>query len=113
MIAARALFLAGVILLLPACLATKVVTAPVRVAGDVVEGTAKGVYYVGSTAVHVTGDALDGPEQKVRLKVKVKKSGGRTKTYTKKIENDDIERELKKLSKKGTIIDVQVEPLDD
>lgn len=107
----RTILLAGALFALPACLATKVVTAPVRVAGDVVEGTAKGVYHVGSAAVHVTGDALDGPEQKVRLKVKVKKFGGGTRTYTRTVESDDIEKTLEKLGKKGTIIDVQVDPV--
>ena len=62
--------------------------------------------------VHVTGDALDGPEEDVKLKVKVKKFGGGTKTYTRTVESDDIEKTLEKIGKKGTIIDVQVEPAE-
>ncbi|HAW54917.1 MAG TPA: hypothetical protein DCX29_08250, partial [Hyphomonas sp.] len=71
--AIRLVLIAGMLATLPACLATKIVTVPVSVAGDVVEGTAKGAYAVGSGVVHVTGDALDGPEEDVKLKVKVKK----------------------------------------
>ena len=70
--AIRLVLIAGMLATLPACLATKIVTVPVSVAGDVVEGTAKGAYAVGSGVVHVTGDALDGPEEDVKLKVKVK-----------------------------------------
>lgn len=102
----------AVLMLTPACMATKIVTVPVSVAGDVVEGTAKGAYYVGSTAVHVTGDALDGPDDKVRLKVKLKKRGGGTKTVTKTVDAKDIEREIDKIGRKGTIIDVQIEAVD-
>ena len=107
--AIRLVLIAGMLAALPACLATKIVTVPVSVAGDVVEGTAKGAYAVGSGVVHVTGDALDGSEEDVKLKVKVKKFGGGTKTYTRTVESDDIEKTLEKLGKKGTIIDVQVE----
>ena len=107
----RTLLIAGMMTLLPACIASKIVTVPVSVAGDVVEGTAKGAYAVGSGAVSMTGDALDGPEQEVRLKVTVKKSGG-TRTYRRTVKSDDIERELRKIRRKGTIVDVQVEPVE-
>ena len=110
--ALRLVLVAGLLACLPACLATKVVTVPVSVAGDVVEGTAKGAYAVGSGVVNATGDALDGPEPDVKLKVKVKKFGGGTKTYTRTVESDDIEKTLEKIGKKGTIIDVQVEPAE-
>ena len=110
--AIRLVLVAGLLAALPACLATKVVTVPVGIAGDVVEGAAKGTYAVGSAAVSATGDALDGPEPDVKLKVKVKKFGGGTKTYTRTVESDDIEKTLEKLGKKGTIIDVQVEAAD-
>jgi hypothetical protein len=103
--AIRLVLIAGMLATLPACLATKIVTVPVGIAGDVVEGTAKGAYAVGSGVVHATGDALDD----VKLKVKVKKFGGGTKTYTRTVESDDIEKTLEKIGKKGTIIDVQVE----
>ena len=110
--ALRLVLVAGLLACLPACLATKVVTVPVSVAGDVVEGTAKGAYAVGSGVVSATGDALDGPEPDVKLKVTVKKFGGGTKTYTRTVEADDIEKTLEKIGKKGTIIDVQVEPAE-
>ena len=108
----RFALVAGMIATLPACLATKIVTVPVGVAGDVVEGTAKGAYKVGSGVVSATGDALDGPERDVKLTVKVKKFSGGTKTYTRTVESDDIEKTLEKLGKKGTIIDVRVDEVD-
>ncbi|MEZ5955426.1 MAG: hypothetical protein R3C13_14105 [Hyphomonas sp.] len=89
-------------------MAAKVVTAPVHVAGEVVEGTAKGVYYVGSAAVRVTGDALDGPDQMVRLDVTMK-SG---KHVRKTIKAKNLERELNRIEKKGRIVDVEVTPVD-
>ena len=58
-----------IVLALPlaGCLATKIVTVPVGLAGDVLEGAGKGVLYVGGTAVRVTGDALDGPDEMVLI----------------------------------------------
>ena len=69
-------------------------------------------YKVGSGVVSATGDALDGPERDVKLTVKVKKFSGGTKTYTRTVESDDIEKTLEKLGKKGTIIDVRVDEVD-
>ena len=54
----RLILIVGAVLALSGCMATKIVTAPVRVAGDVVEGTAKGAYAVGSGAV----DMVDGDD---------------------------------------------------
>jgi len=108
----RSLILAALALTLPltGCVATKIVTVPVSLAGDALEATAKGVVYVGGTAVRVTGDALDGPDEMVRLEVTYKKGKG-TRTETREVKAKYVEREIKKMSKKGKVVDVEVSPL--
>lgn len=108
----RSLILAALALTLPltGCVATKIVTVPVGLAGDALEATAKGVVYVGGTAVRVTGDALDGPDEMVRLDVTYKK-GKSTRTETREVKAKHVEREIKKMSKKGKVVDVEVSPL--
>lgn len=108
----RLLILAALALTLPltGCVATKIVTVPVGLAGDALEATAKGVVYVGGTAVRVTGDALDGPDEMVRLDVTYKK-GKSTRTETREVKAKYVEREIKKMSKKGKVVDVEVSPL--
>lgn len=96
---------------LSGCLATKIVTVPVSLAGDALEATGKGVVMVGGTAVRVTGDALDGPDEMVRLTVTYKKGKGEC-TETREVKAKYVEREIKKMSKKGKVLDVEVEPLD-
>jgi len=102
----RTLLIAGLIGTLPACVATKIVTVPVGLAVDAVGLAGKSVVYVGGTAVRVTGDALDGPDEHVRLDVTYKSGKHVRKTVKKK----NLERELKKLGKKGKIVDVEVSP---
>lgn len=104
--------LAALALTLPmtGCVATKIVTVPVSLAGDALEATAKGVVYVGGTAVRVTGDALDGPDEMVRLEVTYKKGKG-TRTETREVKAKHVEREIKKMSKKGKVVDLEVSPL--
>lgn len=108
----RSFILAALALTLPVsgCLASKIVTVPVSLAGDALEATAKGVVYVGGTAVRVTGDALDGPDEMVRLDVTYKKGKG-TRTETREVKAKYVEREIKKMSKKGKVVDVEVSPL--
>ncbi|KCZ97066.1 hypothetical protein HPO_16860 [Hyphomonas polymorpha PS728] len=108
----RLFILAALALTLPmtGCVATKIVTVPVSLAGDALEATAKGVVYVGGTAVRVTGDALDGPDEMVRLEVTYKK-GKSTRTETREVKAKHVEREIKKMSKKGKVVDVEVSPL--
>jgi len=79
---------------------------PVGLAVDAVGLAGKSVVYVGGTAVRVTGDALDGPDEHVRLDVTYKSGKHTRKTIKKKY----LERELKKLGKKGKIVDVEVSP---
>jgi hypothetical protein len=109
----RPLVLAALALTLPltGCLATKIVTVPVGLAVDAVQLTGKSVVYVGGTAVRVTGDALDGPDEMVRLTVTYKKGNG-TRTTEKVVKAKNVEREIKALSKKGKVLDVEVEPAD-
>jgi hypothetical protein len=102
--------LAALMLPLSGCLATKIVTVPVGLAVDAVQATGKGVVMVGGTAVRVTGDALDGPDEKVKLKVTYKKGKG-TRTTEKTVKAKYVEREIEKLSKKGRVVDVEVEPV--
>ncbi len=99
------------LLVLPGCLATKIVTVPVGLAVDAVEATGKGVVMVGGFAVRETGDVLNGPDQRVKLTVTYKKGRG-TRTVSREVDSDDVERELNKLEKKGRIVDVSVEPAD-
>ena len=108
MIAIRVILIAGLIGTLPACVATKIVTVPVGLAVDAVGVAGKGVVYVGGMAVRVTGDALDGPDEMIRLDVTYKNGKHKKKTIKKK----NLERELKKLGKKGKIVDVEVSPVD-
>ncbi len=105
------LSLALMTLPLTGCLATKIVTVPVGLAVDAVQLTGKSIVYVGGTAVRVTGDALDGPDEMVRLTVTYKKGDG-TRTTEKVVKAKNVEREIKKLSKKGKVLDVEVEPAD-
>jgi hypothetical protein len=105
------LSLAILTLPLTGCLATKIVTVPVGLAVDAVQLTGKSVVYVGGTAVRVTGDALDGPDEMVRLTVTYKKGDG-TRTTEKVVKAKNVEREIKKLSKKGKVLDVEVESAD-
>ncbi len=104
----RAILLAAVFTIAPGCVASKVVTVPVGLAVDAVGVAGKGVVWVGGTAVRVTGDALDGPDEHVRLDVTYKSGKHIRKTIKKKY----LERELKKLGKKGKIVDVEVSPAD-
>lgn len=109
----RPFIIAAMALTLPlgGCLATKIVTVPASLAVDAVQATGKGVMYVGGTAVRVTGDALDGPDEMVRLEVTYKK-GKKTRTETKTVKAKYVEREIEKMSKKGKVIDVEVSPAD-
>ncbi len=109
----RTLILAATVLTLPlsGCLATKIVTVPVGLAGDALEGAGKGMLYVGGTAVRVTGDALDGPDEMVRLTVTYKKGKG-TRTKDRVVKVKYVEREIKEMSKDGKVLDVEVSPLD-
>ncbi len=102
------LSLAALTLPLTGCLATKIVTVPVGLAVNAVQLTGKSVVYVGGTAVRVTGDALDGPDEMVRLTVTYKKGNG-TRTAEKVVKAKNVEREIKALSKKGKVLDVEVE----
>lgn len=108
----RMLILAAAAFTLPlgGCVATKIVTVPVGLAGDALEAAAKGVVYVGGTAVRVTGDALDGPDEMVRLEVTYQK-GRKTRSEVREVKAKHLEREIEKLSKKGRVIDVEVSPL--
>lgn len=107
----RPVILAALVSVLPlsGCVATKIVTVPVSLAGDALEATGKGVMYVGGTAVRVTGDAFDGPDEMVRLEITYKK-GKKTRTETKTVKAKYVEREIEKMSKKGRIVDVEVSP---
>ncbi len=102
----RAILLAAVFTIAPACAASKIVTVPVGFAVDAVGVAGKGVVWVGGTAVRVTGDVLDGPDEYVRLDVTYKNGRHVRKTIKKK----NLERQLKKLGKKGKIVDVEVSP---
>jgi hypothetical protein len=93
------------------CLATKIVTVPVSLAGDVLEGAGKGALYVGGTAVRVTGDALDGPDEMVRITVTYQKGKG-TRTKDRVVKAKYVEREIKDMSKDGKVLDVVVSPAD-
>ena len=104
----RAILLAAVFTIASGCVASKVVTVPVGLAVDAVGVAGKGVVWVGGTAVRVTGDALDGPDEMIRLDVTYKSGKHTRKTIKKKY----LERELKKLGKKGKIVDVEVSPAD-
>jgi len=105
------LSLAVLTLPLTGCLATKIVTVPVGLAVDAVQLTGRSVVYVGGTAVRETGDALDGPDEMVRLTVTYKKGNG-TRTAEKVVKAKNVEREIKALSKKGKVLDVEVEQAD-
>jgi len=107
----RAPVLAAAFFALPlaGCLATKIVTVPVSFAGDVLEGAGKGVMYVGGTAVRVTGDALDGPDEMVRLTVTYRKGKG-TRTRDRIVKAKYVEREIRDMSKDGEVLDVEVSP---
>lgn len=109
----RLLILAATALTLPlsGCLASKIVTAPISLAGDVLQGAGKGVMYVGGTAVRVTGDAMDGPDEMVRLTVTYKKGKG-TRSEERVVKAKYVEREIKDMSKDGKVLDVEVAPLD-
>ncbi len=109
----RSAILSLCVFLLPlsGCLATKIVTVPVSLAGDVLEGAGKGALYVGGTAVRVTGDALDGPDEMVRVTVTYKKGKG-TRTKERTVKAKYVEREIKDMSKDGKVVDVEVSPAD-
>lgn len=109
----RLLVLSAIALTLPlsGCLASKIVTAPIGLAGDVLQGAGKGMMYVGGTAVRVTGDAMDGPDEMVRLTVTYKKGKG-TRSEERVVKARYVEREIKDMSKDGKVLDVEVAPLD-
>ena len=109
----RSSIVAALALTLPlsGCLASKIVTVPVGLAGDALEATGKGVMYVGGTAVRISGDALDGPDDMVRLRITYQQ-GRSTRTETREVKAKHVEREINKMSKQGKVIDVSVEPLN-
>jgi len=98
------------VLPLSGCVATRIVTAPISLAGDALEATGKGVVMVGGTAVRVTGDALDGPDEMVRLTVTYKKGRGE-RSEERIVKAKHVEREIKKMSKEGKVIDIEVSPV--
>ncbi len=102
---------AALLLPLTGCLATKIVTVPVSLAGDILEGAGKSALSVGGTAVRVTGDALDGPDEMVRLTVTYKEGKG-TRTKERVVKAKNVEREIKDMSKDGKVLDVVVAPAD-
>lgn len=106
--------LAAAALTLPlgGCVATKLVTVPVSLAASAAEGAGKGAMYVGGQAVRVTGDALDGPDERVRLSVTYQRGRNSTHTESKVIKTKDLEREVSRMSRKGRRIDVAVERID-
>ncbi len=106
-----ALAILALALPLGGCVAARIIAAPVDIAGDVVAGAGKGIFYVGGVAVRSTVDLVDGPDQRVKLTVKYR-DGRRTRTTRKEIDSKDVERELKRIGKKGRIIDVEVEPVN-
>ncbi|KCZ92697.1 hypothetical protein [Hyphomonas johnsonii] len=108
----RYLLVAPLLLATPACVATKIVTVPVGIAVGATKMAGKSVIYVGGTAVRVTGDALDGPDEKVKLDVTLKTRTGRTKHVRKTVKVKYLEREIKKIEKKGRIVDVEVKKVD-
>lgn len=105
------LFLVIAALPLAGCLATKIVTVPVSLAGGVLEGAGKGAFYVGATAVRVTGDALDGPDEMVRITVTYR-NGQATRTRDRVVKVRDVEREIGDMSKDGELLGVVVSPAD-
>ena len=109
----RSVIIAATALMLPlgGCLATKIITVPAGLAVDAVQATGKGVLYVGGTAVRVTGDALDGRDEMVRVTVTYKKGKG-THTKERTVKAKYVEREIKDMSKDGTVLDVEVSPAD-
>ena len=108
----QALLLAPLLLATPACGATKIVTVPVGFAVDATKVAGKSVVYVGGTAVRTTGDVLDGPDEMAKLDVTLKTRTGRTKHVRKTVKVKYLERELKKIEKKGRIVDVEVTAVD-
>jgi hypothetical protein len=108
----QALLLVCLLLSLPACIATRIVTVPVGLAVDAAEVAGKSVVYVGGTAVRTTGDVLDGPDEMANLDVTLKTRSGRTKHIRKTVKARYLERELKTIEKKGRIVDVEVTRAD-
>jgi ribosomal protein L13 len=109
----RSMILAGIalsVLPMSGCVASKIVTVPISLAGDALEATGKGVVMVGATAVRVTGDALDGPDEMVRLTVTYKKGRGE-RSEERIVKAKHVEREIKKMSKEGKVIDIEVAPV--
>ena len=96
---------------LTGCLATRTVTVPIGLAGDALEATGRGIVMVGGTAVRVTGDALDGPDEMVRLTVTYRK-GKRERTEERVVKAKYVEREIKDMSRDGKVCDVEVSPVD-
>ncbi|MFN7056624.1 hypothetical protein [Hyphomonas sp.] len=96
---------------LSGCVAAAIVTAPIRLAGNVLEAGGKGLIYVGGQAVRVTGDLLDGPDQEVRLTITYQRGRNSTRSESKIIKAKDLEREVQRMSRRGKVIDVVVEPV--
>ncbi len=109
----RSLIIAATALMLPlgGCLATKIITVPAGLAVDAVQATGKGALYVGGTAVRVTGDALDGPDEMVRVTVTYKKGKG-TRTKERTVKAKYVEREIKDMNKDGKVLGVEISPID-
>ncbi len=108
----KILLLVPVLLMASACVASKVVTVPVGLAVGATKVAGKSVVYVGGMAVRTTGDVLDGPDEMARLHVTLKTRTGRTKHVRKTVKVKYLERELKKIEKKGRIVDVEVTAVD-
>lgn len=108
----NALFaLCAMMLPLPGCLASKIVTVPAGLAVDAAQAAGKGVMFAGGTAVRVTGDALGGPDEMIRLTVTYKKGKG-TRAEERIVKARHVEREIRDMSKDGKVLDVEVQPLD-
>lgn len=114
-------------LALSGCLATKIVTAPIKVAttttkvaaktvvttgkvaGKVVGGTSKGVYYAGKVPVQISDKALDSATKVLLVTTQVVDTAGKVMTLTKEIKASKLDAELQAIKHSTNIVRVFID----
>jgi hypothetical protein len=96
---------------LSGCVAAIIITAPISLAGNVLEAGGQVVLYVGGQRVRVTGDIFDRSGQDVLISVIYQRGRNETRTEEKIIKARNLERAAQNMSRRGKGGNVAVEPV--
>lgn len=82
-----------------------------KLAGKAVVGTGKGVYYIGSTPVHITNSALDTSNKILTVTTQMVDLSGKVVTVSRDIQAVQLETELMKYRSAQNVLQIAVDVL--